>query len=282
MDLSSYFPNVDEASAWIRKRIDSEPRIAMVLSGGLDAFVDGMQETKTISSADIPHFPTARAEGHEGKIVFGKYKGVNLAVLQGRYHYYEGHLPQAVVFPYFVLGKLGVKVLITTNAVGGINESFKPGDIMMVTDHINFMGMNPLIGLAIQRDRDQFPGLTNAYDAELQGISRGVAGRLGLDLKEGIYIATTGPSYETRAEITAFRKLGADTVGMSTIPAVITANFLDMRVLTYSCIANPAADLHTGKMCHDEVLQAMKEMAPRMVGLLQGVVEDIGKKGLVT
>lgn len=281
MDLSSYFPNVDEAAGWLKKRVSAMPAMTVVLSGGLGEFIAGLKGKTEISSANIPHFSTARAEGHSGKIIFGEFKGVNLAVLVGRYHYYEGHSPQAVVFPHFVLAKLGSKILLNTNAVGGINKSYRPGDIMMIADHINFMGINPLIGVAIQRKTDQFPGLTNAYDSELRKLAKKTAKRLGLDIKEGVYVATCGPSYETKAEIAAFRVLGADAVGMSTVPEAIAANFLGMRVLAFSGIANPAADLHKGDMCHDEVLEAMNGLSPKMVRLLQGVIEDIGRSGTI-
>lgn len=277
MEIGSFFSSVDESADWLRTKMRKKPTTAVVLSGGLDAFVDGMKDRIEIPYAEIPHFPSPKAEGHSGKMIFGEFSGVSLIVLQGRFHYYEGHEPHVIVFPYFVMEKLGVRTLVTTNAVGGINEGFKPGDIMMVTDHLNFMGMNPLRGIAVQRKTDQFTSLTGAYDPGLQKLSRSISSRLGIEVKEGIYAATPGPSYETKAEVSAFRKLGADAVGMSTVPAVIAANFLGMKVLTYSCIANPAADLHSGTMSHSEVLDAMNAMAPKAVDLLKGVVEEIGK-----
>ena len=276
MDLSSYFPNVDEAAKWISGRVKVKPRVAVVLSGGLGAFADGLEGREEISSAEVPHFPRARAEGHSGKLVFGTHAGVPVAAMAGRFHFYEGHSPQAVVFPTFVLASLGVKELVTTNAVGGVNASFAPGDIMLVEDHINMMGVNPLVGLAIQRKTDQFTGLTDAYDSKLRETALSVAAALKIDLKRGVYLATSGPSYETKAEVRAFRQMGADAVGMSTVPEIIAANFLGIRCLTFSCIANPAADLHHGGMNHAEVLAAMNAMAPKMVALLRGVVEEIG------
>lgn len=278
MDQESYFSHVEEAAEWLRGRISIAPEVIVVLSGGLGGFADGLADSTPISSASIPHFPRARAQGHEGKLIFGRHAGVPLAAMLGRYHYYEGHSPHSIVFPYFVLARLGAKTLITTNAVGGIDSKFCPGDIMMVTDHINMMGMNPLIGIATQRPRDQFTSMTEAYDAGLMDLARKVASKLKVDLKEGIYVATSGPSYETKAEVAAYRKMGAKAVGMSTVPAVIAANFLGLRVLTFSCIANPAADLHGGQMNHDEVLSAMKAMAPKLIKLLYGVVELIGEK----
>lgn len=278
MELQSYFSHVDEAAAWLRERVSIEPRIAVVLSGGLHPFADGLEGRKEIPSAEVPHFPRARAEGHAGKLVFGRHGGIPLVALAGRFHYYEGHAPQAVVFPQFVLAQLGAKTLITTNAVGGVSRSFKPGDIMVVEDHINLMGTNPLIGLAFQRPRDQFTSLTEAYDGGLRLLAGRVAKRLGIDLKAGIYCATSGPSYETKAEVRAIRKMGADAVGMSTVPEIIAANFLGMRCLAFSCVANAAADLHGGTMTHTEVLAAMEAMAPRMVALLRGVIEAIGRE----
>lgn len=279
MDLRTYFPDVDEAADWIRRKAPVAPHVAVVLSGGLGAFAEGLEGKHEIVAADVPHFPRSRAEGHAGKLVFGTCAGVPCVALAGRVHCYEGHAPQAVVFPTFVLAKLGVKALVTTNAVGGVNAGFKPGDIMMVEDHINMMGVNPLIGLAIQRATDQFTSLTDAYDAKLRKIAERVAAAQKLALRRGVYLATSGPSYETKAEVRAFRQMGADAVGMSTVPEIIAANFMGMRCLTFSCIANPAADLHIGTMTHAEVLAAMNAMAPKMVALLRGVVEAIGQEG---
>ncbi len=281
MDFENFFAAVDESAGWIGGKVGRKPEVVIVLSGGLDSFVDDIEGKTEISYKDIPNFPAPKAEGHAGKLIFGKYAGQEIVVMQGRFHYYEGHAPHVIVFPYFVLSKLGAKLLITTNAVGGVNKAFKPGDVMMVTDHINSMGMNPLRGIAVQRKTEQFTSLTNAYDPELQQLSRKISDRIGLDLKEGVYAATPGPSYETKAEVSALRDMGADAVGMSTVPSVIAANFLGMKVLTYSCIANPAADLHDGEMTHEEVLDAMNALAPKAVQLLQGVLEEIGKSKLL-
>jgi len=277
MDYDTFFPKVDEAAAFLKQKTKIGPRVLVVLTGGLDEFVNGLEETTVLSCADIPNFPKTRVEGHAGKIIFGKWKGVPLAAMQGRYHYYEGHTPQAVVFPYFVFEKLGVKAVVTTNAVGGINSSFRPGDIMVVTDHINMMGTNPLIGIAIQRKTDQFTGMTNVYDTGLRELAFEAAKKEGLNLKTGTYMGVPGPSYETKAEIKMFRQLGADAIGMSTVFEVIACNFLKMKVLTFNCIANPAADLHKGEIHHEEVLRAMSKMEPKLVKLLRAVTEGIGK-----
>jgi purine-nucleoside phosphorylase len=277
MDFDAFFPKVDEAAAFLKQKIKISPRVLVVLTGGLDEFVNGLQETLVFSAAGIPNFPKTKVEGHAGRIVFGKWKDVPLVCMQGRCHYYEGHTPQAVVFPYFVFEKLGVKSVVTTNAVGGINSSFRPGDIMVVTDHINMMGTNPLIGIAVQRKTDQFTGMTNAYDRGLREIAFAAAKKEKINLKTGTYMAVPGPSYETKAEIKAFRQLGADAIGMSTVFEVIACSFLKMKVLTFNCIANPAADVHKGEMHHEEVLKAVNQIQPKLVKLLRGVVEEIGR-----
>ncbi len=277
MDYDKYFSQVDEAAAFLRQQVSFQPKILAVLTGGLDSFVDGLEGARTFASTEIPHFPRSNVEGHAGRIVFGKWKSVPLVCMQGRYHYYEGHTPQAVVFPFFVFEKLGVKAVITTNAVGGINTAFKPGDIMVVADHINMMGTNPLIGLAMHRKTNQFTSMTNAYDSAIREVAIKAAKKEGIDLKLGTYMGVTGPSYETKAEIKAYRSMGADSIGMSTIFEVIACNFLKMKVLTFNCIANQAADLHTGEMHHEEVLQAIAKVQPKLAKLMQTVIEDIGQ-----
>jgi len=277
MERESFFQYVDEAAAWLAERTDIKPLVAIVLSAGLGGLTESIANPKNFASKDIPHFPGARAEGHKGSLSFGELGGVPVVAKSGRFHFYEGHDPHEIVFPYFVLAKLGVKYLITTNAVGAVNEKFRAGDLMLVADHINLMGINPLVGIAVQRPKDQFISLVNAYDEGLRKLAKGVAKSIGLPVTEGIYLATSGPSYETKAEIAAFRKIGADAVGMSTVPEVIAANFLRMKVLSLSCIANLAADIHEDEITHDEVLDAMKGLAPKAIRLIEGVVEEIGK-----
>ncbi len=275
MDGADFFNKVNESADWLAGSLKIRPSMVIVLSGGFGGFVDLLEGKTVFSSSEIPNFPTSKAEGHSGKIVFGDMFGVPVAVMQGRYHYYEGHSPQSVVFPHFVFNKLGAKVLVTTNAVGGIKKTLKPGDIMMIRDHINFMGINPLIGLAVLRKTDQFTSMTDAYSARLRAIAKRAAKKAKVSLKEGVFIATSGPNYETKAEIGMFRKWGADAVGMSTVPEVIAANFLGMEVVSFSCIANKASDLHEGKMTHAEVLLAMNSMAKKAVSLLRAFVAEM-------
>ncbi len=278
MDITKYFQFVDEAAVWLRGRISISPRVIVVLSAGLDGFLKAIEQPVKIASSDIPHFPRSRTEGHAGVLTFGNVKGVPVAALAGRFHYYEGHAASDVIFPYFALAALGAEALVATNAAGGINKSFQPGELMLVTDHINMMGMNPLVGLAVQRAENQFTDMTNAYDKRLREQAAAVAKGLGINLREGVYLAVSGPSYETKSEIRAFRAMGADAVGMSTVPEVIAANFLGLKVLCFSCIANAAADLHEGAISHAEVLEAMKNLSPKVVSLLEGVVGEIGSR----
>lgn len=275
MNIQQYFQNVAAAKSYLAKQSTIQPKAVIVLSGGMEGFVAAMTDKTEISAKDIPHFPTTRVEGHSGKLTFGKYAGVSLVAMQGRYHYYEGHTPQDVVFPYFVMNALGATHAITTNAVGGITETLNVGDIMIVTDHINMMGTNPLIGLAMSRTTHQFTSMQDAYSHELRELAHTVAMSEGIALKDGIYLGTPGPSYETPAEIRMFRQAGADSVGMSTVFETIACNFLGMKVLTLNCISNVSADRFTGVMSHDHVIQAMKDMQPKVIKVLQGVIEKL-------
>lgn len=275
MNIQAYFEHVAVAENFLRAKTRISPKVVVVLSGGMEGFVAAMTDTIEISAADIPHFPTTRAQGHSGKLTFGNYAGVPLVAMQGRYHYYEGHTPQNVVFPYFVVNALGATLAITTNAVGGINEALNVGDILVVSDHINTMGTNPLIGLAMNRTSNQFTSMQDAYNKELRALAYQIAKAEGIPLKEGVYIGAPGPSYETPAEIRMCRMLGADAIGMSTVFETIACNFLGMKVLTFNCITNVSAERFQGTMTHDHVIKAMKEMQPKVVKLLQGVVEKL-------
>ena len=273
--FEDYFMKVKQAASWFKSKVKINPKLMIVLTGGIDGPEDEIEDKVVVRAFDVPNFPTARAEGHEGKLIFGMLDDEPVVLLKGRYHSYEGHLPQEVVFPYFVMCELGVKSLITTNAVGGIRDDLNAGDIMLITDHINAMGDNPLKGVAIQRSENQFTDMTSAYCPESFEIVRCEASRLGIHLKEGVYLATSGPNYETKTEIKMFRSWGADAVGMSTVFEVIACNFLKIDVLAFSCIANPAADRHEGEMGHAEVLAAMKAAGPKLSSLVSACARKI-------
>ncbi|MBI4237121.1 MAG: purine-nucleoside phosphorylase [Deltaproteobacteria bacterium] len=282
METPSFVANWNErlkqAVDFLKKEIGTPPSVHVILSGGLTQFLDALTDTRTLDTAQIPNFPLSRAEGHKGQIVFGKYKEVPLSVSVGRVHYYEGYSLQEATFPIHALHVFGAKTLLVVNAAGGINPGFAPGDLMLIRDHINFLGDNPLRGVAIQ-SKQQFVDMTGAYSKALMQHAYEVAKQQQIELHEGVYVATTGPSYETPAEIRAFRQMGADAAGMSTVPEVIVASFHRMSVLGVSCITNLAADLHPGGMHHGEVLKAIQAMEPRLVALLLGVIERTTKTG---
>ncbi|MDP2600667.1 MAG: purine-nucleoside phosphorylase [Deltaproteobacteria bacterium] len=276
--MEHYFQKVEESAAYLKAKLQTPPKLLLVLTGGLQKFLETIKDQQIFKSTEISHFPAPKAEGHTGQIIFGRFQGLPVAVMMGRSHYYEGLSPQEVVFPYFVFNKLGVDQLITTNAVGGIRTDLKGGDIMAVTDHINMMGTNPLIGISVLTPSDQFTSMQKAYDPEWIKMAQKIAKQNKVVLKKGVFLGTTGPSYETPAEIKAFRSLGADTVGMSTIFEIITARYLKMRVLTLNMIANPSADRHKGEMTHKEVLQTIQKSQEKMVRLLKGVVSALVQK----
>ncbi|NGX35011.1 MAG: Purine nucleoside phosphorylase 1 [Candidatus Anoxychlamydiales bacterium] len=273
--FSTYFDKVDTAALYLKETTNSNPKLLIVLTAGVEGPIDEMQDITVVDSKDIPYFPKAKASGHAGKLIFGKLNGKDIVLMKGRYHYYEGNTPQDVVFPYFVLNTLGVESVITLNAVGGISQNLNPGDIMLVTDHINHMSENSLRGVAIQFEEKQFTDMTDAYSFEYQTLAKKVANEIDIDLKEGIYIATQGPNYETKSEIKMFRAFGADAVGMSTVFEVLACNFLNMKVLAFSCITNKAADLHEGNMNHEEVLQSLNQMSPKLSKLTKALAKEL-------
>lgn len=273
--FSTYFDKVDISAQYLKDTTNSNPKLLIVLTAGVEGPIDEMQDIKEIDSKDIPYFPKAKAQGHAGKLIFGKFHGKDIVLMKGRYHYYEGNSPQDVVFPYFVLNALGVESVITLNAVGGISQNLDPGDIMLVTDHINQLSENSLRGLSIQFPEKQFTDMTDAYSFDYQLLAKKVASEIDIELKEGVYLATQGPNYETKSEIKMFRTFGADAVGMSTVFEVLACNFLKMKVLAFSCITNKAADLHEGNMNHEEVLEALNQMSPKLSRLTTALAKEM-------
>lgn len=238
----------------LRPIVDRKPRIAVVLGSGLNQFENELMNKHVVPFCDISHMPIATAPGHRGAFVIGEYSGVNILLMQGRLHHYEGHSFEDVVYPIRLMAQLGISYLILTNASGGINLSYSPGDLMLIQDHINFIGANPLVGPK-KADELRFPDMTYAYDPKLSALMEKVAENSDILLRKGIYLATSGPSYETPAEIRAFRMMGADAVGMSTVPESIVANALRMRVVGVSCITNMAAGILDKRLTEEEVLE---------------------------
>jgi purine-nucleoside phosphorylase len=260
------------ASDFIQSRITVEPRIAVVLGSGLGAFADTLDNPSTVNYADIPDWPRSTAAGHAGKFVAGEVGGVPVGVLSGRVHLYEGYSARDVVFGIRALDLLGVNTVILTNAAGGVNVDYKPGDLVLISDHINLLGQNPLTGPNDESVGPRFPDMSEAYPTKLREVAREAGKAMGLELRQGVYAAVPGPSYETPAEIRYLRAIGADLVGMSTVPEAIAANHAGMRVLGISCVTNHAAGVVEGKLDHKEVLEVGERMKGTLTELLRRVI----------
>ncbi len=265
----------EEAAAYVRVHIKTRPQIAVVLGSGLGAFADELSEAVRVDYRDIPHFPQSTVAGHSGILVVGYLDGVPVAAMQGRVHLYEGYSAREVAFPMRVLGRLGVKAVVLTNASGGINASYEAGSLVVLKDHINMQGANPLVGPNDERFGPRFPDMTHAYTKQYREMALAEARRLGLEVHEGVYVGLTGPSYETPAEIRAFRTMGADVVGMSSVAEAIVARHMGMKILAISCVANLAADVSNEEVSHGEVLAVMKKSEGGLVRLLKAVLPMI-------
>lgn len=262
----------DDALATIRKATGLEPRVGFVLGSGLGGFADGIEERIVVPYEDIPGWPSSTAIGHAGRLVFGHLDGSPVVVMQGRVHLYEGVPADRAVFGVRVLGKLGVRTLVVTNAAGAINESFRPGMFVLISDHVNLMGSSPLAGPNDDELGPRFPDLTDAYDPELRAAALEAGERLGFPVGEGVYGSWLGPQFETPAEIRFMRAAGCDLAGMSTVPEVIAARHMGIRCLGISVVTNMAAGITDGKLGHEEVLVAGAEAQPRLTALLRELV----------
>ncbi|MCD8378655.1 MAG: purine-nucleoside phosphorylase [Candidatus Gastranaerophilales bacterium] len=249
------------------------PEIAIILGSGLGELADEYCDIK-LAYKDIPNFPVSTVKGHSGNLVFAEIGGKKVMMMQGRFHYYEGHSMSTVTYPVKVMKKLGVKTVIITNAAGGVNPYFKPSSLMIIKDHINFMGTNPLIGPNDDNLGDRFPDMSEVYTKSLRETARNCASRLNIPVEEGVYIALTGPAYETPAEVNMVRTLGADAVGMSTVPEAITACYLKMNVLGISCICNSAAGISTVGLSHKEVLEAADKAKTGFKKLVLEIIKE--------
>lgn len=259
---------------FIKEKIgDFVPEIGIILGSGLGDFADEFESVK-ISYNEIPGFHISEVEGHKGQLVFAEVEGKKVVMMQGRYHFYEGYSMSVITYPIKVMKLLGVKNLIITNAAGAIHKGFLPGDLMLIKDHINFMGTNPLIGKNADELGTRFPDMSHVYKKDLIRIALGRALELGINLKEGVYIATTGPSYETPAEIKMFHMLGADAVGMSTVPEAIIATYCSINVLGISCLTNYAAGVIDVPLSHDEVIETAAKVKENFKKLLLGIIAE--------
>ncbi|MBQ7501663.1 purine-nucleoside phosphorylase [bacterium] len=274
--MCSLSEKLEAAVAAIRQYTDIVPETAMILGSGLGSLADQVENPVEVPYKDIPGFSVSTVHGHVGSLVLGTLEGRYVAILKGRVHYYEGHKMENIIFPVRVLHALGAKTLVVTNAAGGINEKLNVGDLMLITDHINFMGANPLVGPNDEKIGPRFPPMSRAYTPELQEVARKVAKEVGFNLAEGVYVAMSGPSYETPAEIRMLKGFGADVVGMSTVPEVIAAAHCGLKVIGISCVTNV---LHKGpsKDTHEDVLKAAADAKPRFINLVRGIVRELGK-----
>jgi purine-nucleoside phosphorylase len=264
--------SVEQTKRFLITRANRHPRIAVVLGTGLGAFAEELEDRLEIPYGDIPHWPQSTAVGHAGKLVFGRLGALEVAVLSGRVHLYEGYTPAQVTFGVRVLARRGVRLMVFTNAAGGINLAFARGALVLISDHINLQGSNPLTGPNDDSLGPRFPDMSEAYSAPLRSIARQVARELDIQLSEGVYAAVPGPSFETPAEIRCLRAIGADLVGMSTVPEVIAANHMGLKVLAISCVTNMAAGILPQKITHQEVLETGEMVRETLVRFLKALL----------
>jgi purine-nucleoside phosphorylase len=266
------YDRAKEAADAVRARIGIVPETAIVLGSGLGDFANTLENSVAMPYESLPHWPASRVVGHEGKLVVGRAAGRPIAALAGRCHVYEGHDLRTVTFAVRALGLLGIRTLILTNAAGGVNTGFAQGALMVIDDHINLTGGNPLVGPNDDRFGPRFPDMTQVYSARLRGLADAAAAALGITLSHGVYAALVGPSYETPAEIRYLRTIGADAVGMSTVPEAIVARHMDIDVLGISCITNMAAGVLPRPLDHAEVMETARRVRGQFIGLLEGIV----------
>jgi len=271
----TYYDQVKEVADTIRARLPEIPQIGIVLGSGLGDFANSLGAAVTVPYGDLPRWPASKVIGHEGKLVVGTAAGRTIAALAGRSHLYEGHDVGTVTFAVRALGLLGVKTLILTNAAGGVNTSFSQGALMVIDDHINLMGANPLVGANDDQFGVRFPDMTEVYSSRLRAIADRAGKKINLLLPHGIYVAVLGPSYETPAEIRYLRTIGADAVGMSTVPEAIVARHMQMDVLGISCITNMAAGVLPQPLRHDEVMETARRVRGQFVALLEGIIGQL-------
>lgn len=274
---SAEFRRAERGAKFILAKTKLRPHIGLVLGSGLGDFADEFTSATRIPYSKIPHFPRSTAIGHAGKLVVGNVADIAVAAMQGRVHLYEGYSVKQVVFPVRVLARMGVQAVILTNAAGGINRNYSEGGLVLIRDHINLQGVNPLAGPNDERFGLRFPDMTQAYDREFQRFVTEEGKKLGLSMHRGVYVAVPGPSYETPAEIYSFRAIGADLVGMSTVPEVIAARHSGIRVLGISCVTNMAAGTTDAPLNHEEVLETTKRVKTQFIALLRGVIPRIAE-----
>lgn len=269
------YEKIKEAAHYLKEKYQEIPKIGLILGSGLGVLAEEIENPVKIPYSEIPNFPVSTVEGHAGQLVFGTLKGAQVVAMQGRFHFYEGYSMDKVTAPVRVMKEIGVETLIVTNAAGGINETFEAGDLMLITDHINNMGTNPLIGPNDSEIGVRFPDMSESYDKKFRQVAKDVATKLNIKLQEGVYVGNTGPSYETPSEIRMLRIMGGDAVGMSTVPEVIVAKHAGLGVLGISCISNMAAGILDQPLSHDEVIETTEKVKTNFLNLVKNIVENL-------
>ena len=273
-ERTMWLAKIKETVEFIKGNIRSTPEIGLILGSGLGELAEEIENAVSIPYGEIPHFHSSTVAGHKGQLITGQLEGKQVVAMQGRFHYYEGISMQEITFPVRVLHQLGCESLIVTNACGGMNKNFKPGDLMVIEDHINFTGSNPLIGSNIDELGPRFPDMSNAYTPELREYAEKAAKKQNLLIQKGVYTAVSGPTYMSGAELIMLRKLGGDVVGMSTVPEVIVARHMGMKVLGISCITDMAiGESHEG-ITHEEVMEVAATAKPRFKALIRGALKE--------
>lgn len=273
--MENLLEKIQEAKNYISAKLSNSPEIGLILGSGLGDLADEVEEAVVIDYSDIPHFPVSTVAGHAGKLIIGKLQGKNVVAMKGRFHFYEGYTMQEITFPVRVMKALGVQCLFVTNACGGLNPDLYAGALMMINDHINLMGSNPLIGYNFEELGPRFPDMSTAYDKELIQLAHKVAKDQGIETKEGVYIAISGPNYLTKAELTMVIRMGADAVGMSTAPEVIIAKHSGMKVMGIACVTDMAIPEELESISHEQVMEMANQTKPKFIKLVKGILKEL-------
>jgi len=273
--MENILKNIEEAKDYILNQIDNVPKIGLILGSGLGSLVEEIESPVIIQYEDIPNFPVSTVEGHTGQLVIGTLQGKFVLIMRGRFHYYEGYSMQDVTFPIRVMQEIGIELLIVTNACGGLNPKLSPGTLMIINDHINFTGDNPLIGSNIDKFGPRFPDMSTAYDKDLIQLAHKVGEKLFIPTYEGVYLGISGPNYASKAELKMFSKFGADVLGMSTVPEVIVARHGGIKVLGISCITDMAIPDQLISISHEEVIDVANKTKPKFINLVKGILNEV-------
>ncbi len=269
-----FYDQVKESADYINARVNRKVDVAVILGSGLGKIVDIMENKEIVPYKEIPNFPQSSVAGHAGNLVFGNIGNTSIMALQGRFHYYEGFTMKEVAYPVYVMKIMGIESMIVTNACGGINETFKPGDLMLIDDFINSLDVNPLMGENDERFGPRFPDMSEPYSKELREKAKKVADELGIEVKHGIYTLFQGPYYESAAEIQMYKRAGSDAIGMSTVPETIVANYAGIKTLGIACITNMATGLRTGKHSHEEVVAIAEQTSQKLCAWIEKLLKD--------